>query len=207
MARKKENDYYTMFLQGVDFSCEAAKMLQQICTNYQHTDLPNHLTAMHAIEHKADVLKHTMMEQLLKEFITPIDREDIMELGNTIDDVTDSIEDVLLRLYMYNVVDIRPEVVEFTGVIVACCTALRTMLEEFPQFRKSKTIHAKITEVNDLEEDGDRLYTEATRNLYLAGRSTPEVLAFTTVFDRLEKCCDRCEDVADVVERVILKNS
>lgn len=207
MARKKENDYYKMFLQGVDFSCAAAKMLQQICASYNHHQLPAHLAAMHRIEHEADTLKHTMMQLLLKEFITPIDREDIMQLGNTIDDVTDSIEDVLLRLYMYNVVTIRPEVVDFTRVIVACCTALRTMLEEFPQFRKSKTIHAKITEVNRLEEDGDRLYTEATRSLYLSGRSTPEILAFTTVFDRLEKCCDRCEDVADVVEQVILKNS
>lgn len=207
MARKKDNNYYDMFVENVEYACNAAKMLQKVFENYDVKELPQHIEAMHAIEHGADVAKHTMMEKLLKEFITPIDREDIMDLSSTIDDVTDSIEDVLLRLYMFNIVTLRPEVTAFTKVIVDCCTALKSMLEEFSNFRKSKTIHAKIVEINHLEEVGDKLYAEATRALYLNGSSTPEVLAWTTLFDRLEKCCDKCEDVADVVERVILKNS
>ena len=139
--------------------------------------------------------------------LPPIDREDIMELSGTIDDVTDSIEDVLLRLYMFNIRTLRPEAQAFAQVIADCCAALKTMMEEFPNFRRSKTIHTQIVEINGLEEQGDKLYTDAMHTLY-ADASTPvDVMAWTALFDRLEKCCDKCEDVADVVERVILKNS
>jgi len=129
------------------------------------------------------------------------------ELSGTIDDVTDSIEDVLLRLYMFNIRTLRPEAQAFAQVIADCCAALKTMMEEFPNFRRSKTIHTQIVEINGLEEQGDKLYTDAMHTLY-ADASTPvDVMAWTALFDRLEKCCDKCEDVADVVERVILKNS
>ena len=139
------------------------------------------------------------MEQLVREFLPPIDREDIMELSGTIDDVTDSIEDVLLRLYMFNIRTLRPEAQAFAQVIADCCAALKTMMEEFPNFRRSKTIHTQIVEINGLEEQGDKLYTDAMHTLY-ADASTPvDVMAWTALFDRLEKCCDKCEDVADVV--------
>ena len=207
MARKKETDYFEAFVGGVNSACAAADMLCTVFDHYEPEALPGHIEAMHKIEHSADIAKHGTMEQLVREFLPPIDREDIMELSGTIDDVTDSIEDVLLRLYMFNIRTLRPEAQAFAQVIADCCAALKTMMEEFPNFRRSKTIHTQIVEINGLEEQGDKLYTDAMHTLY-ADASTPvDVMAWTALFDRLEKCCDKCEDVADVVERVILKNS
>ena len=207
MARKKETDYFEAFVGGVNSACAAADMLCTVFAHYAPEALPGHIEAMHKIEHSADIAKHGTMEQLVREFLPPIDREDIMELSGTIDDVTDSIEDVLLRLYMFNIRTLRPEAQAFAQVIADCCAALKTMMEEFPNFRRSKTIHTQIVEINGLEEQGDKLYTDAMHTLY-ADASTPvDVMAWTALFDRLEKCCDKCEDVADVVERVILKNS
>ena len=207
MAHKKENDYFEWFRQGVAYSCEAATQLHAVFAQYEPARLPAHIDAMHTVEHAADLEKHAMMECLVKEFLPPIDREDIMELAGAIDDVTDAIEDVLLRLYMYDVKAPREDAAEFAGIVLSCCTALADVMAEFENFRKSKTIHEKLVEVNRLEEEGDKLYTKAVRALYTGAEPPVRVLAWTELFDRLEKCCDACEHVADAVERVILKNS
>ena len=107
MARKKETDYFEAFVGGVNSACAAADMLCTVFDHYEPEALPGHIEAMHKIEHSADIAKHGTMEQLVREFLPPIDREDIMELSGTIDDVTDSIEDVLLRLYMFNIRTLR----------------------------------------------------------------------------------------------------
>ena len=172
MARKKETDYFEAFVGGVNSACAAADMLCTVFDHYEPEALPGHIEAMHKIEHSADIAKHGTMEQLVREFLPPIDREDIMELSGTIDDVTDSIEDVLLRLYMFNIRTLRPEAQAFAQVIADCCAALKTMMEEFPNFRRSKTIHTQIVEINGLEEQGDKLYTDAMHTLY-ADASTP----------------------------------
>ena len=84
---------------------------------------------------------------------------------------------------------------------------LRKHLRKFHNFRKSKDLHDYIVEVNRLEEDGDKLYTEATRRIYTSDLQPVEIGAWTHVFHILEKACDACEDVSDVIESVMMKNS
>ena len=102
--------------------------------------MSQNIAEMHRIEHEADVAKHEMLEKLLKEFITVIDREDILELASVIDDVTDSLEDVLLRMYMYNVTSLREDALQFASIIIQCCKEMKIMMQEFSNFRKSKKI-------------------------------------------------------------------
>ena len=207
MAKKENNYYFDSFAKGIAFANEAAVLLQECFENYDATNVQAHLGDMHKIEHTADGVKHEMMERLVKEFLPPIEREDIVELSHIIDDVTDSIEDVLRGMYMYNITSLRPEVKEFTSLIARCCVALKDVAQEMPNFRKSSLLQEKIIEINGLEEEGDRLYTEAMRRLYTEEKDPVAILAWTTMYDRLEKCCDGCEDVADMVEQVIMKNS
>ena len=207
MGRKKENNYFDMLIQAVTYSCQAADMLKENFISFDPEQLPACMEALHHIEHTADLAKHDLMEKLLKEFITPIDREDIMELSSALDDVTDSLEDILLRLYMFRITSLREDAVSFVSIICDCCCALKKLMVEFPEFRKSKAIKDMIIEINHLEENGDKLYTEAMRRLYSESGDAVEILSWTAIYDRLEKCCDKCEDVADVVETVILKYS
>lgn len=207
MAKKENNYYFASFAKGIAFANEAATLLQECFENYNAANVQARLDDMHKIEHTADSVKHEMMERLVKEFLPPIEREDIVELSHIIDDVTDSIEDVLRGMYMYNIRRLRPEVKEFTRLIVRCCMALKDVAKELPNFRKSTLMQEKIIEINALEEEGDRLYTEAMRHLYTEEKDAVAILAWTTMYDRLEKCCDSCEDVADMVEQVIMKNS
>lgn len=207
MGSKRDFNYFEAFVQLVDYSCQSAEILDTSLKRFDHQGLAEMMTNLHGIEHAADMGKHDMMNRLAREFISPIEREDIIELGQEIDNVTDSIEDVLMGIYMYNIQTIRPEALDFVDVIVQCCNALKKTMEDFQNFRKSTTIHDSIVEINRLEEVGDRLYTEAVRSLYLNCQNPIETVSWTEIFDRLESCCDACEHVANVVESVVMKNT
>lgn len=207
MGKKHNYNYFEAFVQLVDYSCQSAEILESSLKRFDPQGLSEMMTNLHGIEHAADMGKHDMMNRLAKEFITPIEREDIIELAQEIDNVTDSIEDVLMGIYMYNILSIRPEAIDFVDVIVQCCNGLKKTMEDFQNFRKSSTIHDSIVEINRLEEVGDRLYRDAVRSLYVNSQNALETISWTEIFDRLESCCDACEHVANVVESVIMKNT
>lgn len=207
MSKKSDSYYFQSFIECVECGCKAARMLEDNLTHFDAAVLPQRLEEMHAIEHEADVKKHEMMGVLVKAFITPIEREDIILLSQCIDEVTDQIEDVLIRIYINNVQSIRPEAIQFTSVIIQCCQMLKEVIEEFVDFKKSKKLHELIIEINGLEEKGDQLFIESMKNLHTTVTDPLEVIAWREIFHFLEKCCDACEHVADAVESVIMKNT
>ncbi len=205
--KKKQNPYFNDFIDMVSFSCQAAEHLQEVLKNYNPETLSDQRMAMHNIEHAEDELKHKMMQRLSKEFVTPIDREDIILIANQLDNVTDKIDDILIRMYMYNIKEIRPETLAFSDVILRCCQALQKTVEEFPNFHKSTTLIQNIIGVNTMEEEGDSIYISAVRKLYEEESDPIRVAVWSELFDRLEDCCDACEDVADAMETIVMKNS
>jgi hypothetical protein len=207
MARKNEYDYFESFVRLSEYCCEAAKMLDEVLINFNADTLEEKMKKMHDIEHAADIQGHEVTRRLAKEFITPIEREDIVVLVHGIDDITDTIEDVLLHMYMYNVREIRNDALRFSKLILQSCEELKVAFEEFKNFRKSKHIHDKIVHINKLEEDGDNLYTEAVRKLHMTSSNAIDIMTWTIAFNRLEKCCDACEETANIIESVIMKNS
>ena len=207
MAKKSDNYYFENFIQCVECGCQAAMMLEENLANFDVNRLSENLDELHKIEHDADKKKHEMMGVLVKAFITPIEREDIILLSQSIDEVTDQIEDVLIRIYINNVHTIRPEALQFTKVIIRCCKVLKEIMEEFANFKKSKTLHGLIIEINALEEEGDRLFIDSMRRLHTEVTDPLEIIAWREIYNFLEKCCDACEHVADAVESVIMKNT
>lgn len=207
MARKNEFDYYDSFVRLSEFCCDAAKMLDEVLIDFKAETLEEKMKQMHSIEHSSDMQVHEIVRRLSKEFITPIEREDIVKLVHEIDDITDNIEDVLLHMYMYNVKEIKNDALRFSKLILQSCDELKLAFEEFKNFRKSKDLHDKIVRVNRLEEEGDNLYTEAVRKMHMTSSNAIEIMTWTIAFNRLEKCCDACEEAANAIESVIMKNS
>lgn len=207
MARKNEYNYFDTFVKLVEYSCSASKLLDEILENFNVDELQNKMDLMHDIEHSADLESHNMMRKLAHEFITPIEREDIVSLSHEIDNITDNIEDVLLTIYMYNVRSIRNDVLDFSKLIVKCCFALKKAFQEFKKFHKSTDIKDEVILINKLEEEGDKLYTRTVRNLHMLSSDPLEIMAWTEVYKQLEKCCDSCESTVNLIESIIMKNS
>ena len=208
MANKKQERYYEIFIEMSSHSCDAARLLYRILADFDPEKIQTYIEEMHEIEHGGDMSRHAMIKLLAKEFITPIEREDIMAMSEAIDTVTDQIEDVLQRLYMYDVKTIRKDALLISDIIVKCTEAMRDALTEFSNFKKSKTIMDQLIEINRLEEVGDRLFIDAVRGVFVdENLKAEERIAWNSIFGYLEDVCDACEDVADVIEGVIMKNT
>ena len=199
MAVKKNNDYFEMLVDLIGYSCEAASLLDNTISNFRMSQIDSRIKDMHKIEHNADIKKHEMINKLSKEFITPIERGDIIELANEIDNVTDAIEDVLVRIYMFNISVMREEAVEFSKLIVKICNETSAL--------KSSEISKIIININDLEEEGDRIYTKSIKGFYTSIMDPIRFITWKETFEYFEKCCDACEHVADGIESVMMKNS
>ena len=106
--------------------------------------------------------------------------------------MTDKIEDVMIRLYINNVKDIRPEAVEFAALLIQCCEALSQMMQEFENFKKSKTLHECLIRINELEEQGDRLFIKSMRKLHKETDNVIDIIAWREIFNYLEKCLRAC---------------
>ncbi|HWQ97674.1 MAG TPA: DUF47 family protein [Clostridia bacterium] len=208
MSKARSNEYFEGFVLGMESACKAAEYLEQVVENFDPETLGGMVDEMHAIEHEADLNKHKLMHKLAKEFITPIEREDIILLLQQIDNVTDFIEDVVRKMFMYNAKSMRSEALEFASIIKQCCYESRDALKELPGFqRNSERLVKAIVKVNDFEEQGDRLYCAAMRRLYCENAESLERITWTKLFDWMEACCDACEDVMESVELVVMKNS
>ena len=204
---KKDQYYFDVLIRCATFGCDAASFLQESFAQFDPATVVARMEAIHEIEHKADDLKHEMIRKLGKEFITPIEREDILTLSQELDNVVDCLDDVMQRLYMHNVLALRGDMLEFVELIVRCTQALHRALEEFPNFKKSQTNVVHIVEVNNLESEGDALYLEAMRRMN-TGESNPiNILAWTHIYEGLENCLDACEHASEVIESVIMKNT
>ena len=140
--------YFDNFVSCAESSCEMAHFLKEVLTNFKVEELPKNLDKIHTIEHAADEKKHQITDKLAKAFITPLEREDIVSLSHHIDEMTDKMEEVLLRIYINNVQQIRPEAISLLDIIIQCCEEVCELLKEFANFRHSKNLKERIIRIN-----------------------------------------------------------
>jgi len=204
---KGDKFYYDTLLASAICSRDAASYLVTCLENYDTAQLQAMLNHMHEIEHNADTKKHDMDAKLAKAFVTPIEREDLAQLSYDLDEVTDKIEEVLQKLYMYNIQAIRPNAILFAKKAVETCSFLCEIMAEFENFKKSKKLKVLIRDLNDIEEDCDILYLTFMRELMVSSADVMEKMAWHEIYDCLEACVDACEHVSECVDTVIMKNT
>ena len=205
--KKTSYSYFAFFCEMIDCACQASTALNNMFSDFQSKNLRQEADVIHEIEHAADLKKHDMMSQLLREFLPPIDREDIVNISHVLDEIVDLIEEVVLSLYMNDIQKCRPDVQPMVALIVKQCEELQKLMAEFENYKKSDKLLESIIVINTLEEEGDRLYIEAMRNLKRGGTDAVELIAWKEIYSSLEDCCDACEKVADAVEEVVMKNT
>lgn len=204
---KGDKFYFENFVAITELSKNAANYLVDCFENYDANNIEQMLKTMHEIEHNADVKKHEMREALAKAFVTPVDREDLDMLSHQLDDVVDLIEEVLQKFYIYDIKTMDAPAVDFAKNIVKSCDILCEIMNEFENFKKSKTIHSLIIELNDVEEECDKLYLSSMRALTKKSADVLETVSWRKIYESLEACADACEHVSECVGSVIMKNT
>lgn len=210
MIRKnnaKNFNYFKAFINLSEYSLKSAHILINTLREFDREKLDERIKEMHEVEHSADLAKHDLLNRLSKEFLPPIEREDIVSLSEKIDDVTDFVEDVLLNINIFNVQTIPKEMLKFADVIMKCCDSMINLLKEFENFKKSKTLHNIIVEINHLEEVADEIYINELKKLFANLTDPVKMMIWKDLLDSMEKCCDACENVANNIENIVMKNS
>ncbi len=207
MSKKQDAFYFENFIACADQACKAAELLESVLSNFKPKEISQKLDEMHKIEHSADRKKHELQDVLVKAFITPIDREDISHMSQNIDEITDKLEDVMIRIYYNQVRTIRPDALELAKVVTLCCREVKALLEKFSDFKHEKTLREHIIKINSLEERADKLYIRCMYDLHGTETNALEIIAWREIYTYLEKCADATEHTADIVETVVMKNS
>lgn len=206
-SRKKSFDYLGGFHEFSKYANQAANYLDEIINDFDVDNLEEQQVAMHTIENDCDMHKHAVNAELFREFLPPIDAEDIVELNHRLDNVVDAIEDILIGIYTFNVKNMRPQAVVFSKIIVDLSEALLEATEEFKNFKKSEAIIKKLKRIKQLELDADDIYIAETRRLHVEEDIAIKLLVWSRVYDSFEECADEFEEVAKQMEAIIIKNT
>ena len=205
---KKKFNYFKSFEKMSRYVVQAAAILEDALTNYNlHEVFQERIEDIKNVEHKCDEVMYGIMDHIVKDFLPPIDQEDIIQVGYAIDDVTDAIEDIFTHMYMYHINTLRPDAVEMTQVLLHCAEGLEAVTSEFSNFKKSKHLKENVMEVSKLEKESDQLFVQAMYRLFgEENLPTRELLIWRDLYQRLEDCCDAVEQACKVMETVQLKN-
>lgn len=208
MAKKDKFNYFDAFEKQLDIAAEEADILINAIEGFTSAeDLKDLLERAHTIEHDGDMVNHEILTSVSIDFITPFEREDIIALAQELDDVTDMIEGVLQRFYMFDVHFMHPQAIEFAQIIKKSIKALRKSMGSFREFKKLKKIRSMVEDVAELEERADALYMETIRQLYTEdSENAVRIEVWSRLFDRLEAICDVTKAVADTMATIALKN-
>ncbi len=203
---KKEVNYFDQFTSGVSFCKKAADALLMMLSDEKVNTCERE--SIHRIEQEADKHVHEMFSHLNHSFITPIDREDIIEIVKETDNVTDGIDAVAQEFWMLHIDHLIPQSRRMAELIVKSCTALVEMMQELKQHnKKNNRLMERIIEINNIEEEGDQIYRETLYELFAPGADAMMAVKWRAVIDLMENVLDNCENVADTVQSIMTKSS
>jgi uncharacterized protein len=199
----REERFFDLFVEDVANVLTAARRLEQMLRSYD--DREQSAKELFAMEHHGDEISHAIGRRLNTTFVTPFDREDIHALISGLDDVLDLIEEVADTFILYNIASPTPAAIQQAGIIVRQCETLHEAFTKLPGF---DGLDGYWIEVHRLENEGDRVARGAVAELFANDRMKPaELIKWKDVYGLLESCIDKCEDVANIVERIVVKQA
>ena len=199
----KEEQYFTFFSQMTSFIYDAAHALVEMLDE-KGGDYAEHLKRIKSIEHQCDDLTHSISTRLNKSFITPFDREDIYLLSGALDDIVDLIDDAARAMVMYDVHESTAHARNFAGVIERMAVQLHEVVS---MLAKPNGISPRLVELHRLENEGDEIYHRAIAELFRNETDPLNVIKWKDIYEKLEATVDRCENVANIIESVIIKHT
>ena len=197
----KQERFFTLFTeQGtqVRMGCEA---LLEMMEHFE--DLERKATRLKEIEHQGDLITHEIFERLNRSFITPLEREDIHNLASGLDDVLDAVEAIGSRLVLFRIPKPTPVAIKLAHITVQCGTQIEKAVAQLKDLRNLNTF---VVELNRLENEADAISRNAVAELFSGNHDPIDVIRWRELYGRLESAADKSEDVANIIEAIVLKN-
>ena len=158
-------------------------------------------------EHLGDEITHEIMNNLNTVFITPFDREDIHYLASTIDDVADHVKDAALRIKLYKPVHMPSAIIKMAELISEGAVKVQAAIEELRDMRNIERLRKMIIEINNVENQSDTIFELALTDLFANEKDPIEIIKIKDIIAKMESASDRCEDIANVIESIIVKTT
>ncbi len=197
--------FFDYFERHAAISYEAAQFLIQIIeTENKTTDMFLH--ARH-LENEGDLITHQCVAELHKTFITPMDRMDIHRLITTLDNISDEIEGLAKRIFLYKLQTLNsPYASSFGQILLKSVHEILLTVKEFRKMKLTDAIKERFVKINELENEADSLLSEALENLFEKEQDTKELIKWKEIYEHLERATDVCEDASNIIEGILIEN-
>ena len=201
----REGKFFDLFNAHAARIVEGSRELAAMIGNFSELDA--HAQRIDAAERAADKITHETISLLHKTFITPFDREQIHSLITTMDDILDLTQDVAESVALYDLRKVTPEAKQLADICLMSCERVQATVALLTNIKRSDAIMKICEEIDRLESDADRVMRAALQKLFRDENDVKQILKLRVIYDLLESITDRCEDVANVVEGIVLENS
>ena len=199
----REEQYFDLFIQMTVYISSAARELKEMLAD-KNRDFEGYAQRIKGLEHACDELTHNISTRLNKSFITPFDREDIYLMSAALDDIVDLIDDAARAIIIFDVHEITDYARDFADVIERMAEQLKEIVATL---KRPKNATPRLVEIHRLENGGDDIYHAAIAELFHNEHDPLTVLKWKEVYEKLEAAVDRCENVANIIESVIIKHT
>lgn len=207
----KDGNFFELFNEHGKYIAEGARSFMSMVQYYNTPDLREKYAAeVDAAEHGADKVTAEVNRLLHRTFITPIDREQIHGLINSMDDILDLLQDSSEVMALYDVQHVNEDVVRLCEISLKCCERVQHAVTLLPRLNQPEVTEAALKtceEIDRLESDADRVMRSAMSRLFREEEDTRELIKLKAIYEHLETISDRCEDVANLIEGIVLENS
>ena len=200
-----EGKFFDLFNKHAELGVRCAKEMVALMTNFDDLELRVH--AIENLEKQADKVTHDCIELLHKTFITPLDRDDIHQLITRMDDILDLLEDAAQTISLYDIKAITPEAKRLAELCLACAEKVKLAVELLQNMDNSRQILTICQEIDRLESDADHVMRAAMSKLFRDEPDVRNLIKMKAIYEILETVTDRCEDVANIIEGIIVENA
>ena len=201
----KEGKFFEHFVELAEHILQASRELAELMASFD--DVERRAYNIESIEKNGDKITHAAVELLHKTFITPLDREAIHQLITSMDDILDLIEDSAQSIFLYDIRAVTPEAKRLADVCVACAEKVKEAVGLLSNMDNARAIMAVCHEIDRLESEADHVMRSAMAKLFRDEPDVRQVIKLRSVYELLEGITDRCEDVANLIEGIVLENS
>lgn len=204
----REGRFFELFNQHAGLVAQGGETMHQLLLSYDDVaGRSARSERIQQLEHDADSVTRETISLLHTVFVTPLDRDDIHRLISRMDDILDLMQDTTESMLLYDVQRITPEAIELGALLKRCCERLQSAVALLSQMRNAAQALQICEEIDKLESDADRVMRGAISRLFREEQDTRELIKLKAVYELLETATDRCQDVANVIESVILENA